>query len=214
MTSEEAEKFYKRALGAARSYGFSEHAEDFAQEVVTKFISGQGRHQTVDQALIDIARRDLGDPRSGLFELRRAIDWGYQPLDALENHPGPVIDRSDQRQYQRVLGCLEGVERAIIILMYEWGFLQKEIAHCLGVTEGRISQRLSKIQKRVQTALRADETPRPNCPSERIANLQTLPPKETERRSRLEQKADVGVEKEKPREVEISYEESFDEWLT
>lgn len=144
MDNEQAKKFRKRAIYSARKYGFGEHAEDLAQEVLCKFAAGQGRHQTIDQATIDAIRGNIGDPRSGNFERQRAAEREYESIEDKAHVAEP---KSNGIDFERYLGMLKGIDRAVVCLRIKWGFTEDEIGHCFDLTESAISLRLKKIMQ-------------------------------------------------------------------
>ena len=73
MTNEKAKELRKRAIASATRYGFAGSAEDIAQEVLCRFVEGRGKHQTVDQAVIDVIRSEHGRPGLPGHERRRAV---------------------------------------------------------------------------------------------------------------------------------------------
>lgn len=157
MTDDEIKKFREKAIYSARKCGFGEHAEDIAREVVAKFTSGKGRHQTVDQAVIDIARRIGGDSRSLGSKQKRNLNLFFEPLDGIENSLFHGVTQSHQFDYPRIIDRLKSIDRAIVVLMYEWGFKQREIAYCFGVTEARICHMLRKLQIKLRYELKAEQ---------------------------------------------------------
>jgi RNA polymerase sigma factor (sigma-70 family) len=154
-----AEKILRRAKTSARKRGFGEHADDLAQEVLLSFVEGRGRHQTIDQAVIDAIRRTFGDSRSDHHQLRRACDWKGLTPRVLEIHGKSESDRGCEIGFERIVSLLGGPDRAIIKLRYQWGFREREIGDLFGLTESRISQRLKDIQTRLHWVL-ADEQDR------------------------------------------------------
>ena len=232
MTDDEIKQFKNKAIISARKLGLGEHAEDIAQEVVAKFASGQGRHQTVDQAVIDVARGSFGDSRYDVHQQRRNLTRTYESLDIVANADRYGSTQSHQFDYPRIIDKLKSIERAIIVLRYEWGFKETEIAHCFGVTESRISQRLTRIQIGLRYGMAAEEQgeaqgvfaqkfEEEDCSEE----IRSEVARSTElKMARVLQKAmhlaqgvecpeTDEVEKEEPREVESTHEACFDEWL-
>lgn len=51
------------------------------------------------------------------------------------------------------LGNISTIERASLILYYEWGFKEKEIGHCFGYSESRACQVIRQGESRIQKAL-------------------------------------------------------------
>lgn len=112
-------ELHRRARASARHYGFSVSQDDIAQEVVCRILEGKGKHQTINQAVIDAIRKDYG-------RTPRALP------------PDKVLQ--DNSVLQSFVSSLAGVKRSVISLTYEWGFDLKEIGHVLGMTSSRVCQ--------------------------------------------------------------------------
>jgi len=145
------------------------------------------------------------------------------------NRHADVMSLENRRDYERAIGILEGLERAIVILRYEWGFKETEVAHCFGVTESQICKRLTGIQARLSRAM-AREEPREGSrifeteakaapcksrsPQSRQCEVARLGSEKRGSSAGLARESNDGLEEEEPFSMESSYEASFDEWLT
>lgn len=157
MDERQAKRFRDRAIFSARKRGFTEQAEDLAQDVLLKFISGSGTGQTVDQAVIDAVRGSLGDSRSHSSELRRNFHLYPIGMDDLAASEVPRRHPQDRLGFESIIQGLNSTDRAVVCLRFIWGLDGKEIGHCFGVTESRISQRLQRIQAGLSEALSREE---------------------------------------------------------
>jgi DNA-directed RNA polymerase specialized sigma24 family protein len=148
-----AKKLRGRAIYSATRKGHAEFAEDIAQSVLLKFCEGRGKHQTVDQAVLDTLRSEYGVARNG-SDVRKRNLFRAEPLEAV---PRVRVDSSSGGDFERIIRVLRGTERAMVKLIYEWGFKAKEVGDLFGVTESRISQRLFEVQKRISSAMAIEE---------------------------------------------------------
>lgn len=160
LTNEQAKEFSRRAKISAGKYGFTEHAEDIAQDVLLHFSSGKGRHQTIDQAVLDAIRRDFGRPGTPNFDQRQC----FNSPERLDDPDCSITDRHLEIEsgelrgdFERLTQGLKGIERACIILKFKWGFTQKEISDCFGVTESRISQRVARMETSLHSRMEVSE---------------------------------------------------------
>lgn len=109
-------------------------------------------------------------------------------------------------------------------MIYVWGFKEIEIAHCFGVTESRISQRLKGLQARLSQTLAVQEL----SPVEGVrkevseisereravqACLATLLPTKGSEQPWMELPEVSEVEKEKAWALEGHHEEGVPEWF-
>lgn len=151
MTSAQASKFRKRAMISATRYGFSEHADDFAQEVLLHFLEGRGKSQTIDQAVIDCIRGKFGRPGTPGFSAKHSLAMA----ESIETEDGQrdFSDSSSQsesrdleRDLERAQQFFKGVDAVIFRLRFKEEMSQDEIAKRIGVTESRICQRIKRME--------------------------------------------------------------------
>jgi DNA-directed RNA polymerase specialized sigma subunit len=138
MTESDAKRMHKNALRAAAKYRFfGEEGEEIAQEVMCRYATGQHQKQSVQKAVIDVIRSRYGDSR-----WKRTGDKGalLNCLPFLERHGGYSSKLDEKTALDEKLGDLQGTPRVVMYLLFFWGLTMKEIAHCLGLTQGRISQ--------------------------------------------------------------------------
>lgn len=147
MDAKQYEQLKSRIHYSVRKmFGDSLDAEDAVQSILLTWLSRQGKgRQTVDQAVIDYARRTIGDPRSGSFNSRKSL---YQATsDGLERINEET--RQSQENGDWVTEILCGMERVIWVLLTKWGMSEVEVADIIGVSSSRVSQRLKAIQSRL-----------------------------------------------------------------
>jgi hypothetical protein len=144
MDNATADKFRKRAIYAARKFGFAEYAEDFAQEVLLRFSEGKGQHQTIDQAVLDAARSRFGRPGLPGHSLKHALETAQSIFDEDGGYAVEPVAREllgDRGTFERIVGSLRRKrDQELLKAVYLEGRLHRELAIELGVTEGRISQ--------------------------------------------------------------------------
>lgn len=147
LDSRAARKLHKSALISAKKFGFYEARFDIAQEVVSKIAEGKGKHQTVDQAVIDIIRKNYGRPGTPGFKRKHA-------LQNASRHTGKEgstkLRQEEGNEFHYLLQMLHGIERAVICLIFQWGFSVKEVAYVFGFSKSRASQ----VKKRATAKIR------------------------------------------------------------
>jgi RNA polymerase sigma factor (sigma-70 family) len=142
-------KLHKQAVSMATKKGFGNDAEDFAQEAT--LLLHAGRKARLDQLLTDYLRKEYGSTRHSntptkeylARECYHEIDPNRTRAEAIPSH----------MEFLSLLKTLPQAERVMVILKYQWGLDQREIAEAFGVTESRISQKLTEAHQRLQTLL-------------------------------------------------------------
>jgi predicted transcriptional regulator len=231
----EIEKLRNRSLITSRRMGINQDSEDIAQEVAIRFIQN-GKGQTVQQATIDVIRSVYGSTRgsrmSGVTGVRRAERFATSLQESRESNLASINPIEGARFIDAFLSTsrilLSGSKRAIIILVYQWGFSLEEVADLLGVTESRISQVRSELEERVYKVMAREES---DASKEVCAGVQAEAPQESagsregpeavarvlfiedQIRSKLELGQDFQVEEIEPFQVESFDEASFPEWF-
>lgn len=130
----DVEELRALAFKYAKARGFKvEFCEDFSQYVALKRLEGKMRI-LLRTTLIDYLRHTYGERGSARNE---AVEVPWQEI-----HMMRVLD--DQ---ELPIGweCLTGEDRAMFLLIFNWGFAQKDLAHLWGLSEGRISQKVKAI---------------------------------------------------------------------
>lgn len=146
MTDDEVKKFQKRARYVAIKRGFSELADDFAQEIFITFLENPERGATVDQLFIDYLRRTYGRPGKPGGDARIQAERFTDEFDDSTitcDDPEPEFERG---RYSFLFGDKQAE-------IYEAYFVnemtEKWIAERLGVTESCVSQKLSEMKKKI-----------------------------------------------------------------
>lgn len=73
MDSDEIMRIEKRAKLIARKKGRPDHAEDFAQYALLKFLENPSRKSTLNQLFIDYSRQTFGDTKRSVTGRMRAL---------------------------------------------------------------------------------------------------------------------------------------------
>lgn len=153
-----------KAKGLACARGHSEFAEDFAQEACIAIAAG--RKATLDQILTDFLRRYHGDLRTSSGRQRAYAScyaksiWEREGDDGLAlveriGSPGGLPETRGGNWRARVR--LTGRDATLCDLIYDQELSRTESAELLGVTESRVSQMMSRIEKVIQQAMVLDE---------------------------------------------------------
>lgn len=146
MTQEEYRRFRKKVqlyLNRVWPHG---DVDDIMQDVMLKWQEHRGEvHQTVEQAVIDVLRKTGPVKKSG----RKNEDLTHQELrEVIPDRALPFAERLIVKtEVEKLLRPMHGIDKALLMLKYFWGFTQREIAQCFGVTEARISQRITTLEK-------------------------------------------------------------------
>lgn len=221
----------KRVEFLARRFGFSQECEDIAQEACLIFLATENPYQTAFQTFVDALRRIAPRTRGGrvrdpLFDVVESDN--ETALQRLPSRYGEICGLSGE-SFEYLLNGAETTDRCVLILYYVWGLSEKEIGHCFGVTESRISQRLGNVQARIRRALARDK-PGESARAFEVESTETqirsiysspwsekmagISEAETFGRSELGETARIEMAEFKPRAMETDHETGFDPWLT
>jgi len=143
-------KLFKRATYVAKRRGYSELADDFAQEVALNRLSGRGRHQTIDQAFIDYLRSQYGRTGargSGSGSGRVPKHINHVNIDKIRDLAEPTRDLAPPREFAHLF---RGREAELYRAYFVEERANKSIGEELGITESRVSQLLSPIKERIR----------------------------------------------------------------
>lgn len=121
-----------------------EDCEDFGAYCVDVWLSG-GEKRDWRYIAIDYLRKHghrTGSRGSsdamGSIARKRLKEFDAETETEIEQYPSQPR-RPDESHSFRYRG-LESRLRVVLVLMYEWGFTELEIGHCLGVSESRVAQ--------------------------------------------------------------------------
>lgn len=151
--------------------GYRDGWEDCSQDIIMRWMMNPGGGQTVDQAVIDYIRTELGRTGTVNHEARQKFNnaLSLSPTNHEGNHPGNVVDPLDKiadsrcnheryeivKDFEKVTNdvSLSVRQRVVTKLYYVWGLKCIEIADLFGITESRVSQILEctqlKLKKKV-----------------------------------------------------------------
>jgi hypothetical protein len=137
-------------------------SEDCAQQILLRMLEGRHQHSTIDQAVIDYLRANHGNPRVSSYLTRKSVERAavFEPRDLdriLElSNGGESFNGLDLTECSGFIGGQ--TDRAVFWLTYKWGLSEAEIGNIFKVSESRISQRISRIQKCIHARVKAKES--------------------------------------------------------
>lgn len=237
MDNETAKRLRERLVHAAERKGSGQESEDYAQDVLLEWVrkghGGKRVTQTCDQGVVDAYRRDGGDRRTVGFESKRNVRRPEGSLDQMARGDIPRIHQVHNFDFGRFTDGAESRDRAILKLIYEWGFKNREVADLFGVTESRICQVRSEVEGRISQYLANEEREQTarvqtkrfieaQSEKENRSSMATGPDRKGEAmaqkeitvRSHLERQALGGLAEEEPGTMEGAHEARYEEWLT
>ena len=77
------------------------------------------------------------------------------PPDPTPEEKGIMLEMDSASIYQKIPGLMD---KYIIAMVFELGYTQSTVAMCLQVTEGYISQRLTRVKKRLKKEYNLSDT--------------------------------------------------------
>lgn len=155
-------RLYKIAKSFARRKGYKHDAEDFAGWYAGLLLEGKSKHQIIGKAFIDYLRAKYGHKKSNgqkrfnekfKVSIISSRDYDDSYMVGEDELEGFDLAKSHDVLSNRVLNLLTSTERAYIWLMYVWGYSACEISECFGISEGRVSQRMKEIHKKLEEKL-------------------------------------------------------------
>lgn len=150
LTTEFIIKIQKKAKLVANKSGYSECADDFAQEVILKYIEGHAQHQTINQSFKDFLRRHYGDTTTISGKLKSIALRSMVQLEEAR-------DIGSESAIERKSGNYSFLFRGHELEIYQRYFLYEqkelEIGRELNLTKSRISQILKEIKSKLETQL-------------------------------------------------------------
>lgn len=154
MTDDEIKNIQKKVRYSLRKFSGNDYGwEDVSQEVITRRLEGKGKHQTVDQTVIDISRSRVGRKGSPGYNERIKIAAAktLEPKAAKKLiAPADDFRLSDRISVEQMFSCFKGNDRVILILHYKYGYDQVEIAYLYGVTKQYINEKLRLLENRLR----------------------------------------------------------------
>jgi predicted XRE-type DNA-binding protein len=128
----------RKCIAHAIRRGFEEESEDFASFVLERYSKGDVDPH-LKNSFIDFLRITFGDARTRKGNSRNGFLF-----ESIDDH----FDIAKETVETFLNPSLSGRLRAILILSFQWGFTQKEIAHVLGVTEPLINVELKGLNRK------------------------------------------------------------------
>lgn len=121
-----------------------EDAEDFGAYCVDVWLSGgekrDWRHVAIDYLRKHGHRTGSRGNSDAMGSLARKRLEEVDEESEREIEQYPVQSRRPDESHSFRYSGLESRLRVVLVLMYEWGFTELEIGHCLGVSESRVAQ--------------------------------------------------------------------------
>lgn len=146
------------AKRCARKRGFRQaESEEFARDVLVKYLENPNRKQKVDQVLIDVIREKHGNKRTKntAKEKLGLKKFQFQDYDMPCTNHGPDMMRLLAELFQP----LQPIPRTILCLYYIWGFNDREAGFVANVSEMRAHQ----IRNDALQLLRDLNQPKQDC---------------------------------------------------
>lgn len=136
-------QFIKRIRIKVRAFlakgKYRDWEDDLVQEVILHFYS-HGKHQLIEHAVIEVARKFFGNPRTKKGAARSAKHVGDKALIHL------IVEQAqDPLEWKERLKILDPFERMIVNLIFIWEFNQAELAQLCGVSEAWMSREVKTL---------------------------------------------------------------------
>ncbi len=143
MTEAEACRIRRRAITTARSLGRHAEAENFAHFAVMAFMNGR-KPGYYKELFWDYWRHIKGRPGNK----KRIPDSALVSYDLV---PEPPASPTGEMVELPLADLWDGSQRAMIILRGTFGLTLKEIGIVFGVSESRVCQLFSEIEKKAKS---------------------------------------------------------------
>lgn len=160
MDNERVRQIASKTRQWASDNGFEMDTEDMTQYVLLRL--SQQRKASVKNICIDYVRSVYGrtgskpnknqQDKTNEKRFYAAIDDELHGRDIEFKMNLQALDFNIFQEY------LESKERAILTLRFKWGMTETEIADCFGVSEGRVSQKLTEIKEKLKDFIEQDAT--------------------------------------------------------
>lgn len=195
LTFKEFTKLNQKSL---RKFFLSqEDLEEIYQEYCISFVK-YGYERRCEHIVSDYLRQRSGRKGTGSYtplqnfvELKdaNALDGAIEYGDHIQGYFGHDVGSREFHFRDRIRN-FNKIDRAIMILKYEWGLNEIEVGDLFGVTESRVSQWHARVQKRLSARIAKEES------AIRERKMETLLQKEAGRNWRgLEQDPTEGMER-------------------
>lgn len=131
-----SEKLRKNLHIAFKRFRIPGEFEDFEADYRLHILEGRGKKQTVQQFAIDWLRGEYG--RSGD---KKPISQAIQIDDLNMEAPETKSDHD----FEAMVKHLPVLDRIMLVLLIKYKFTQCEVADVLGMTKGRVCQKVPKV---------------------------------------------------------------------
>ncbi len=180
-----AEKIEKRRKQFTRLFKksypiYEQDAEEFASYCVEQWIRkfDTNWRRAFSQLAVDFIRQRTNFSRTHRISHSPDAFDEYEEESIYDHDQGSLSPERFFEKKERALVLrdseLEGRERCILILFYEYGFTGHEIADCFGLTESRVCQILASAQSFLQEKVK-NISPRPEQKKREQIEIEILP---------------------------------------
>lgn len=160
MDNERVRQITYTAKEWARANGLHTDTEDMVQYVLMRL--SQNRKASVRLICIDYVRSMYGRTGSRPYknQKNKANEKRFYSEITDEAHGLEIAYNMDlgALDFNKFQDYLESKERAMLTLRFKWGMTETEIADCFGITEGRVSQKLSEIKEKLKDFIEKDQS--------------------------------------------------------
>ncbi len=122
----------KAAFGYASKRGYGHLSEDYAQFVCEQALKERFTHF-----------------KYHLVDFLRTQKWIRRETELLVDVESEEYWSPEENVIGEVKALLKGEERAMVLLILEWGFNQREISNLWGVTDSRVSHALNNVREKI-----------------------------------------------------------------
>jgi RNA polymerase sigma factor (sigma-70 family) len=140
-------KIERSAKAYAAKQGYSNESEDFAQEVLLYAFQKETEKVYIKNRFIDYLRKTKGDARNKCHKDR--------VVSLSNDFDAGIIEDEKERRESKI--CLNpalvlnlSADELFILKLSEQGWQYKEIAFLYGVSDSRISQRMTELRRKAR----------------------------------------------------------------
>lgn len=151
--------YVEKAKQAKRYFGkrwnkYKSYKEDFGSYCVEMWLTGRNIKTSFEYLGIDFLRAyvhsfNRGGPRDVVHRLIREDNGSF--IEKVHNKK-----KRENRSYLFREKDLLTIERAILILYYEWGLTGNELSDCFGITECYVTKVRHKAEAKIKSILEAE----------------------------------------------------------
>ena len=133
MTAADYAKLRRRVGAVSGRMGIRQDADDCTHEILLQKLQGKALKQSVFHGVVDAIKK-----------AQRGMEHGNRERFStyLDHLPAPIKDWDAIGEIETRLADIHKIYRAMLMLKYHWGMSNAEIAHCFGVTELAVAQRI------------------------------------------------------------------------